>query len=489
MTEDIYKPAAGEDAIEAELEAQTNKSLIYIKASEVYFGDRERPDDDYGDLKELAESMACGTGTIQSIAVEEIEVPIEQEDGGVVVLLKYQLLAGGRRVRAALKYLPVDFLIPAQVYNGLNDYERKFIELEENVKRKDFSWATMLKMREDLHNLLVGEKGEKVRGGDGHSIADTAALIGMEAAPLSNDLKLAKAIRDNPEIAKARTKEEAMKLANKKREEVITAEIARREKKKVEADTTESSLKRLVKCYIKGNFFEQAKKINDTIRFNMVEVDPPYGIDYEKISGPGESVERDSQISEFNEWDQKFYEENLRKTMETCYALCKDTAWAIIWHSVQRQEETRRAVEAAGWKVGNAPLIWTKPKIGRVMNPSNSFCVDYEFALYARKGDAHLRKQGPSSLFQASTHSKDRIHPTEKPIEVLKDMLNCFCVPGDLILSPFLGSGNICLAANDLQMTAIGFDLSEKYQNGFVLRAQRYLTTGSVGKPEEESTS
>lgn len=54
-------------------------------------------------------------------------------------------------------------------------------------------------------------------------------------------------------------------------------------------------------------------------------------------------------------------------------------------------------------------------------------------------------------------------HPTQKPVRLLKRMLTLSARPGDVLLVPFAGSGSDCVAAQELGIHFIGFDLDETY--------------------------
>ena len=74
------------------------------------------------------------------------------------------------------------------------------------------------------------------------------------------------------------------------------------------------------------------------------------------------------------------------------------------------------------------------------------------------------KKDGLSNVWHYSF--KDKIqynHPTQKPIELIMDIIRYSSNEGDLILDPFLGSGTTCLAAKKLNRKCIGIEISEKY--------------------------
>ena len=58
---------------------------------------------------------------------------------------------------------------------------------------------------------------------------------------------------------------------------------------------------------------------------------------------------------------------------------------------------------------------------------------------------------------------ENRQHPTQKPLGVMKWILERYSEPGQLIVDPFCGSGTTCVAAKMLGRRYIGIDISEEY--------------------------
>lgn len=59
----------------------------------------------------------------------------------------------------------------------------------------------------------------------------------------------------------------------------------------------------------------------------------------------------------------------------------------------------------------------------------------------------------------------DRIHPTQKPIQLYKWLLNKYAKAGDTILDTHLGSGSSAIAAHDGGFEFTGIELDEEYYN------------------------
>jgi len=58
---------------------------------------------------------------------------------------------------------------------------------------------------------------------------------------------------------------------------------------------------------------------------------------------------------------------------------------------------------------------------------------------------------------------RKRWHPTQKPINLMRLILEDFSKPNDIILDPFCGSGTTCIAAALIGRRYIGIDIDEQY--------------------------
>ena len=77
----------------------------------------------------------------------------------------------------------------------------------------------------------------------------------------------------------------------------------------------------------------------------------------------------------------------------------------------------------------------------------------------------------PGVFRQAMPASGKRQHQTEKPLEVMRDMLR-IVEPGGIILDPFAGSGTTILAAKLEGYSAVGIELSDHYAEEARLRTE-----------------
>lgn len=78
--------------------------------------------------------------------------------------------------------------------------------------------------------------------------------------------------------------------------------------------------------------------------------------------------------------------------------------------------------------------------------------------------------------FQWERDGKDipKIHPTQKPVKVLRRLIEIFTDPGELVIDPCCGSGSTLRAAAEAGRSAIGFEIDKS----FYLAAKEKMLAG-----------
>ncbi len=102
-------------------------------------------------------------------------------------------------------------------------------------------------------------------------------------------------------------------------------------------------------------------------------------------------------------------------------------------------------------------IVWNKD------NGSNDF-ADAELAWTSFTSAVRIVKWRWNGMLQEpNTQKEKRVHPTQKPLGVMKWILERYSKSDQLILDPFCGSGTTCIAAKMLGRRYIGIDISEEY--------------------------
>lgn len=73
-------------------------------------------------------------------------------------------------------------------------------------------------------------------------------------------------------------------------------------------------------------------------------------------------------------------------------------------------------------------------------------------------------------------YNEDRIHPTQKPLKLIKRLILASSNEGDLVVDPFAGSGSTPVAAIQLKRKYIAIEKAEEYYTSAINRIKSVLT-------------
>jgi len=218
--------------------------------------------------------------------------------------------------------------------------------------------------------------------------------------------------------------------------------------------------------------FAAAKKGSDEVA--LILTDPPYG-------------------ATRNEWDQPIDE---NKFVSACFDLMSDRGVLVstttepftskmvsalgnkfrycwYWHKrlgtnfLNAKKQPLRVIEpiVVGYRKqpNYSPQMTSNPR-GAVSwsrkdcGATESYGKYKENVVYKSEG-----KRYPTTLLEFYMAPKEKIHPTQKPVELFKYIIETYTREGDLVVDPFLGSGTTAVACAMTKRKFIGGDILNKY--------------------------
>ena len=75
---------------------------------------------------------------------------------------------------------------------------------------------------------------------------------------------------------------------------------------------------------------------------------------------------------------------------------------------------------------------------------------------------------------------QEKIHPTQKPVSVLMNLISIFTDEGDVVIDPVAGSGSTIIAAHELNRRAYGFEIKKEYYMAARKRIEESLQQGRL---------
>lgn len=348
---------------------------------------------------------------------------------------KRTLVCGERRLQAIteLHQTDVEFTcngqiiksgdIPCTLLTDLSPLELEEAELEENILRVDLHFLEKAKAIDRLHKLRT--KQAELRG-EVQTLQETGNEVGNKNLnAIRESLVLAEHADTIPELAKAATHKEAVKIVKR------TLETRARAAK---ADSMKA-IKTPHSIY-EGSCRDQLPALPSE-SFDLLLTDPPYGIGANSFGSQAAVAHNylDGEVEALS-----LYE----FLAEESYRLCKSEAHAYVFCAPQLYQRISLLFSLAGWAVWPRPLIWSK-RNGMLPRPQHGPRYTYEMLLFASKGDKRTLCIKPDVLDFSQV--QDQLHGAEKPVDLLRDLISRSCEPGSRILDPFAGSGSTLEAA------------------------------------------
>ena len=207
-------------------------------------------------------------------------------------------------------------------------------------------------------------------------------------------------------------------------------------------------------------------------QIDMLLTDPPYGVDYTGKTADALKIENDAQTDE----DLEIF---LSSAFRGADAAMKPGAAFYIWHADSKGGIFRTACQEVGWEVRQV-LIWAKNSLvlGR-----QDYQWQHEPCLYGWKGGAaHKwtsdRKQ--STLLNFDRPTKNKEHPTMKPVPLFDYLIKNNSEVGDNILDLFAGSGTLAIACEQNGRNAYMMEYDPKYVDVIIDRWERLTSKKAV---------
>lgn len=416
------------------------------------------------------------------VALEELRQTIQAKGLMHAIVVRQEnnqlfLVAGERRLRAieTLWMLGGQFkfngetvpegVVPYVTLGQLSPLMAEEAELEENLHRKDLTWQENAAAMAKLHSIRSRQAQAEGRV---HTVADTAQETkgrsdGGYQAAVRKDLVVANYLHI-PEVAKAKTADEAFKILKKQEETrknvALAASVGKTFNQSVHELHNENCL-----SWMRGTHTEQ---------FDVILTDPPYGMGADSF---GDAAGKLGGIEHHYKDDYEHWRSLMEEWCGLAFRVAKPQAHAYVFCDLDNFHELKKLMTQAGWWVTRTPFVCTKPNSGRVPHPDHGPRRQWEMILYAIKGKKLTTGIYPDVI--TTFADPNMSHGAQKPVALFADLLKRSCKPGDTVLDSFAGSGTIFPAAHQLKVKAVGLELSPEY---FAMGLQRLQ---SLETPEQ----
>ena len=138
---------------------------------------------------------------------------------------------------------------------------------------------------------------------------------------------------------------------------------------------------------------------------------------------------------------------------------CKKGAPICLFIDWRQYPSITDALQWAGW-IWRGTAVWDK---GNSRPQKGRFRQQAEYIVWGSNGPMPINR--PVSCLPGVFrygNPQNRIHVTEKPLQLMKDVIQ-ICEPRGLILDPFVGAGTTVLAAVMTGYRAVGIEVTDAY--------------------------
>lgn len=235
----------------------------------------------------------------------------------------------------------------------------------------------------------------------------------------------------------------------------------------------------MINQVICGDCLEVMKYIPDE-SVDLLLTDPPYNIgDANKRTKQGDRIVSNKEAwGEWDNYDKVEYDKMICLCLGQMFRILRSGGSLYMFTArVDNGFFIRKAIEE-GFVYRNQIAIIKD-------NPLPHFCKNnwrsaFELCFYVSKGKVKtfnfLSQQDCVNVFHYLIGKKDTSHPTEKPDQIFKKIVQVSSNKGDVVLDCFNGSGTSCLSAKAFNRNFIGIEINKKYCEIAERRlAQEYL--------------
>ena len=226
----------------------------------------------------------------------------------------------------------------------------------------------------------------------------------------------------------------------------------------------------------RGDCLELMKAIPDG-SVDLILTDPPYNIarknNFQTMGRSG---------IDFGEWDKGFDQFSWLK--EIPRLLSKDGS-VVIFNDWKNVGDIARCCEQLGLVIKDL-LRWQKTN-PMPRNRDRRYITDFECAVWLTNKNAKWTFNRISNTYQrpmfeySVVSGSEKVHPTQKPIKLMEELLFIHSNKDDVILDPFMGSGSTGVACVNTGRNFIGYELEQKYFDIAVERIEQAKTSNKMG--------
>lgn len=224
---------------------------------------------------------------------------------------------------------------------------------------------------------------------------------------------------------------------------------------------------------------ECVKTLVNSGKINLVITDPPYNVEYASKNRFLASVGRANRIKEQYDSDdlEDPDEELLRPAFKNVVPYLAEYNSIYVFYGGWFMAELQCALHAIGARRTIHILVWCKdrPVLGRT-----DYNYQHELIAYTWVGKHKFYGKNQSSVWQFEKPLVNAVHPTMKPVAMLRKPITNSSQKGGNVLDMFGGSGATLIACEQTRRNCYMIEIDPKYCQVIINRWEAYTKQKAV---------
>lgn len=194
-------------------------------------------------------------------------------------------------------------------------------------------------------------------------------------------------------------------------------------------------------------------------KIDLVCVDPPYGVDVAASKRNFRTLAKDKDIVGDQLQSDAEYRQFSKEWLEAILPYLAKKNSAYVFNADKMVWSLRDAMADTGFKIAQL-LVWVKQQsvIGRL-----DYAPQHELIVYSWYGTHKFRRSKDKSVLFCPRPSKSTLHPTMKPLSLIRRLVLNSTEIGDAVFDGFLGSGTTLLGCEQTKRRCFGVEVDYEY--------------------------
>ena len=201
------------------------------------------------------------------------------------------------------------------------------------------------------------------------------------------------------------------------------------------------------------------KRLIGSEKIDLICSDPPYAVDVAASKRNFRTLSKDKDIANDQLQTDAEYRQFSKEWLTAILPYLAKKNSAYVFNADKMVWSLRDAMADTGFKTAQL-LVWVKQQsvIGRL-----DYAPQHELIVYGWFGTHRFRRSKDKSVLFCPRPAKSTLHPTTKPLSLIRRLVLNSSEIGDVVFDGFLGSGTALLACEQTKRRCFGVEVDYEY--------------------------